>query len=214
MATSSPPTLKGLAGVADNTGVITTTMSSGLPVGSYRLSSIIAAANSQPILLPILQHGAVDDAIYFTVEDGAALPTNQTALPVSSSTSASATAGASTKSATSSSPASAATKHSNVAAAVGGALAGIALIALGLIAIWLFIRQRRNKRARLLMGRVVLTNEAFDVPPPAPFVYETPGGPFMSEAKSPPVAYVSKSPPRRNISVVSAAPSYHTVPRI
>ncbi|KAF7364040.1 hypothetical protein MSAN_01062700 [Mycena sanguinolenta] len=208
--------LKGMTGVADNTGVITTTMSGGLPVGSYRLSSIIAAANSQPVLLPILEHGAVDDAIYFTVEDGASLPTNQTALPISPSTSASATAGVPTRSATSSSPASAAIKQTNVAAAVGGALAGIALIALGIIGIWFFIRQRRNRRARMLNGSVVLTSEDFDALQPVPFVAETSGGPSMSKLTSPPAAYVSEKspPPRRTSSLVSAAPSYHTVLRM
>jgi hypothetical protein len=54
---------KGLPGVADSTGVITTTIS-GLAAGFYRLSSIISATNAQPVLLPVLQHGAVDDAIY------------------------------------------------------------------------------------------------------------------------------------------------------
>ncbi|KAJ7264865.1 hypothetical protein B0H12DRAFT_1011763, partial [Mycena haematopus] len=91
---------KGMTGVADSTGVLTTAVSNGLPVGSYRLSSIIAATNGQPVLMPVLQHGAVDDAIYvrvwawmqslflisfsqFFVANGAAQPTNQTALPVS-----------------------------------------------------------------------------------------------------------------------------------
>jgi hypothetical protein len=36
----------------------------GLPVGVYKLSSINSAANHQPVLVPIAQHGALDDAIY------------------------------------------------------------------------------------------------------------------------------------------------------
>ncbi|KAJ6569132.1 hypothetical protein B0H19DRAFT_938970 [Mycena capillaripes] len=57
---------KGIAALPDSTGVVTTTFP-GLPVGFYRMSSIIRATNGQPVLLRILQHGAVDDAIYVWV---------------------------------------------------------------------------------------------------------------------------------------------------
>ncbi|KAJ6526235.1 hypothetical protein DFH09DRAFT_170041 [Mycena vulgaris] len=76
---------KGITGVADSTGVITATVS-GLQAGFYRLSSIIVTTNGQPVLLPVLEHGAVDDTIYFTVVEGGALPTNHTALPEVSQT--------------------------------------------------------------------------------------------------------------------------------
>ncbi|KAF9258612.1 hypothetical protein L218DRAFT_909265 [Marasmius fiardii PR-910] len=36
-------------------------------VGFYRLASINAAANHQPVLAPIAQHGSVDDIVYFEV---------------------------------------------------------------------------------------------------------------------------------------------------
>ncbi|KAJ7805884.1 hypothetical protein B0H14DRAFT_2382339, partial [Mycena olivaceomarginata] len=57
---------KGIAALPDSTGVVTTTLP-GLPVGFYGVTSIIRATNGQPVLLPILQHGAVDDAIYVWV---------------------------------------------------------------------------------------------------------------------------------------------------
>ncbi|KAF7364045.1 hypothetical protein MSAN_01063200 [Mycena sanguinolenta] len=218
---------KGMTGVADSTGVITTAMSGGLPVGSYRLSSIIAAANSQPVLLPILEHGAVDDAIYVRIYLDAGIDLHSLGsspwrmyfdLPggfgkLKSVDQASATAGVPTRSATSSSPTSAATKQFNVAPAAAGALAGIVLIALGIIAIWLFIRRRKNKQARLLVRSVVLTSEDFDVPQRAPFIVTHPlADPFISEVTLPPAAHVLKPSPILRSSVVSAAPSYHTVP--
>jgi len=57
---------KGLNGVAAN-GVLTADVTNGLPAGFYKLSSINSAANHQPVLVPIAQHGSLDDAVYFTV---------------------------------------------------------------------------------------------------------------------------------------------------
>jgi hypothetical protein len=63
---------KGLNAKA-NGGFLTADVAKGLPAGNYRLASINTAANHQPVLVPIAQHGSLDDAIYFTVEaDGAA----------------------------------------------------------------------------------------------------------------------------------------------
>jgi hypothetical protein len=59
---------KGLNNAAVN-GVLTADVSSGLPAGSYRIASINTAANHQPVLVPIAQHGSLDDAVYFTVTD-------------------------------------------------------------------------------------------------------------------------------------------------
>jgi len=209
---------QGMTGFADSTGVLTTTVSEGFPAGFYRMSSIISAANGQPALLPVLAHGAVDDAIYFVVADGGALPTNQTALPISrtSSASPSATRSASPQSGSPSASGSstAVTQGGNVAAAVGGALAGIALIALAIVGIWLFLR-RRKKQAKLLVGYpVVLNSDDFGPPPLTPFT-GTAGDSSnaMSQIRSPPSAYAPKSsrgPPTRGPSVASAAPSYHT----
>ncbi|ESK93373.1 hypothetical protein Moror_1784 [Moniliophthora roreri MCA 2997] len=52
-------------------GSLMTNVTEGLPAGSYRLSSIALTANHQPILLPVAERGAVNDAVYFTVGDGA-----------------------------------------------------------------------------------------------------------------------------------------------
>lgn len=58
----------GLNAAATN-GVLTAVVANGLPAGTYRLASINTAANHQPCLVPIAQHGFLDDAVYFTVTD-------------------------------------------------------------------------------------------------------------------------------------------------
>jgi len=49
-------------------GILTADVTAGLPAGFYKLSSINTAANHQPVLVPIAQHGSLDDAVYFTVK--------------------------------------------------------------------------------------------------------------------------------------------------
>ncbi|KAI0779861.1 hypothetical protein C8Q74DRAFT_1217252 [Fomes fomentarius] len=51
----------------DQGGVLSVTVPGGLPAGAYRLASINAAANHQPVLVAVAQHGALDDMVYFTV---------------------------------------------------------------------------------------------------------------------------------------------------
>jgi hypothetical protein len=58
---------KGLNEAARN-GVLSTEVTKGLPKGVYRLASINAAANHQPVLVAVAQHGSLDDVVYFTVE--------------------------------------------------------------------------------------------------------------------------------------------------
>ena len=59
---------KGLNSKADSNGILEAEVTSGLPRGVYKLSSINAAANHQPVLVPVAQHGSLDDTVYFTVE--------------------------------------------------------------------------------------------------------------------------------------------------
>jgi len=61
---------KGLNAAA-NGGKLTADVTNGLPAGVYRLSSINTSTNHQPVIVPVAQHGSLDDAIYFTItEDG------------------------------------------------------------------------------------------------------------------------------------------------
>lgn len=74
-------------------GVVSVTVASGLPVGIYKLSSINAAANHQPVLAPVAQHGSLDDVIYFSVTaDGKAAAGSGAAAGAAASTAANATA--------------------------------------------------------------------------------------------------------------------------
>ncbi|KAM5545480.1 hypothetical protein V8D89_000518 [Ganoderma adspersum] len=57
---------KGLNAAAQN-GILTVDVPTGLPAGAYRLASINTAANHQPVLVAVAQHGALDDMVYFTV---------------------------------------------------------------------------------------------------------------------------------------------------
>ncbi|TFY75285.1 hypothetical protein EWM64_g8727, partial [Hericium alpestre] len=69
---------KGVNGAAVN-GIVSADVTSGLPAGDYRLASINAAANHQPVLVAVAQHGSLDDMIYFTVSDDASAASNSTA---------------------------------------------------------------------------------------------------------------------------------------
>ena len=51
---------KGLNAAAQN-GILTALVPGGLPAGSYRIASINSAANHQPALVAVAQHGALDD---------------------------------------------------------------------------------------------------------------------------------------------------------
>lgn len=59
-----------LNGRADAQGLLYANVTGGLPEGSYRMSSMNAAMNHQPLLVPVVQRGASDDAIYFSVAAG------------------------------------------------------------------------------------------------------------------------------------------------
>ncbi|KAG1829483.1 hypothetical protein EV424DRAFT_1381333 [Suillus variegatus] len=54
---------KGLNAPANN-GILTADVTNGLPEGTYKISTINSAANHQPVLVPIAQHGSLDDAVY------------------------------------------------------------------------------------------------------------------------------------------------------
>ncbi|VDB84858.1 unnamed protein product [Peniophora sp. CBMAI 1063] len=58
----------GLASAPAVDGKLSGTVTGGLPVGVYRLASVIAAENHQPVLAPLAAHGSIDDIVYFTVK--------------------------------------------------------------------------------------------------------------------------------------------------
>jgi hypothetical protein len=54
---------KGLNAAAAG-GILSASVDKGLPAGVYKVSSINTAANHQPVLVPIAQHGSLDDVVY------------------------------------------------------------------------------------------------------------------------------------------------------
>jgi len=57
---------QGLNAPAKN-GVLSATVTGGLPAGIYKISSINTSANHSPVVGPVAQRGAFDDLIYITV---------------------------------------------------------------------------------------------------------------------------------------------------
>ncbi|KJA29360.1 hypothetical protein HYPSUDRAFT_127584 [Hypholoma sublateritium FD-334 SS-4] len=58
---------KGLNSAASADGVLEAEVTGGLPAGVYKLSSINSAANHQPVLAPVAQHGSLDDVVYVSL---------------------------------------------------------------------------------------------------------------------------------------------------
>jgi len=91
---------KGLNAAAQN-GALTADVTAGLPAGFYRLASINTAANHQPALVAVAQHGSLDDAVYFTVSDNGAASNTTSTGSTATASSAAASATASSTSSTS-----------------------------------------------------------------------------------------------------------------
>lgn len=60
---------KGVDNAAVN-GQVQVAVSSGVPPGAYRLCTINSSSNHQPVIVPIAQHGSLDDCVYFTAVNG------------------------------------------------------------------------------------------------------------------------------------------------
>jgi hypothetical protein len=48
-------------------GKLTADVTGGLAPGFYKISSINSSSNHQPVIVPVAQHGSLDDVVYFTV---------------------------------------------------------------------------------------------------------------------------------------------------
>lgn len=110
-------------------GVLSVDVSAGIPDGAYRLCSINSSANHQPVIVPVAQHGALDDCVYFTASGDAA--GNSTAQAAAASDSANPAAGAAAAAVTSfdngsesTTPASSANASAADASAAGSAATG------------------------------------------------------------------------------------------
>lgn len=67
---------KGISDAGDGHGRLQATVAGGLPAGHYRVCTMVAARNHQPVLMPVTQRGAQDDCVRFQVitEDGDLYP--------------------------------------------------------------------------------------------------------------------------------------------
>jgi hypothetical protein len=63
---------KGINDAGNGKGLLSATVTGGLPAGNYRVCSMTSSANHQPVLMPIAQRGAQDDCQKFTVGAAAA----------------------------------------------------------------------------------------------------------------------------------------------
>ncbi|KAK1220026.1 hypothetical protein PQX77_017233 [Marasmius sp. AFHP31] len=55
---------KGINTKANGQGVVSADVTDGLPAGAYRMCSINASSNHQPVIVPVAQHGSLDDCVY------------------------------------------------------------------------------------------------------------------------------------------------------
>ncbi|KAI0397688.1 hypothetical protein F5Y17DRAFT_320730 [Xylariaceae sp. FL0594] len=58
---------KGINDAGNGNGLLAAEVAGGLPTGNYRLCTMFAAANHQPVIMPVAQRGAQDDCVRFTV---------------------------------------------------------------------------------------------------------------------------------------------------
>jgi len=59
---------KGINDAGDGNGLLKATVTGGLPAGNYRVCTMTAASNHQPVLMPVAQRGSSDDCTKFKVE--------------------------------------------------------------------------------------------------------------------------------------------------
>ncbi|KAJ7206026.1 hypothetical protein GGX14DRAFT_458013, partial [Mycena pura] len=108
---------------AGTNGVLSTPVTAGVPAGAYRICSINSSSNHQPVIVPIAQHGSLDDCIYFTASDNAANATSAASASAIVSASASAVESASASAVVSAAVPAASSGAAGAAAVPAGAAA-------------------------------------------------------------------------------------------
>jgi hypothetical protein len=58
---------KGINDAGNGQGLLTAVVTGGLPAGNYRVCTMAAASNHQPVLMPVAQRGTPDDCTKFVV---------------------------------------------------------------------------------------------------------------------------------------------------
>lgn len=67
---------KGINDAGNGAGLLTAVVTGGLPAGNYRVCTMAAASNHQPVLMPVAQRGSPDDCTKFTVIGSGTTPNN------------------------------------------------------------------------------------------------------------------------------------------
>ncbi|KAF5391980.1 hypothetical protein D9757_003249 [Collybiopsis confluens] len=88
---------KGINTAAVN-GQVTADVTAGVPAGTYRICTINSSSNHQPVIVPIAQHGSLDDCVYFTATDGGSATASGSTADAGATDSASAAAASATTS--------------------------------------------------------------------------------------------------------------------
>lgn len=58
---------KGINDPGNGKGLLSATVTGGLPAGNYRVCTLASSSNHQPVLMPVAQRGSADDCSKFTV---------------------------------------------------------------------------------------------------------------------------------------------------
>lgn len=58
---------KGINDAGNGKGLLSATVTGGLPAGNYRVCTMASASNHQPVIMPVAQRGTADDCTKFTV---------------------------------------------------------------------------------------------------------------------------------------------------
>ena len=61
---------KGINDDGNGNGLLSATVTGGLPAGNYRICTMTSSSNHQPVLMPVAQRGAQDDCTKFVVGAG------------------------------------------------------------------------------------------------------------------------------------------------
>jgi len=61
---------KGINDAGNGQGLLSATVTGGLPAGNYRVCTMSSSSNHQPVLMPVAQRGAQDDCTKFTIGAG------------------------------------------------------------------------------------------------------------------------------------------------
>lgn len=115
---------KGINDAGNGNGLLSATVTGGLPAGNYRVCTMTSSSNHQPVLMPVAQRGTPDDCTKFVVSaaGGATANTGNGATGGKAAASSSATKASATKATGGKAAASSSTDKASAAskAATGG----------------------------------------------------------------------------------------------